>query len=67
MRSCFTALLTAASLLIFAPLGSAGPRCIPDQTACCPDGYVVTEHADSAMTCSPEADARFSVRTSIPI
>lgn len=67
MRSCFAALLTAASLLIFAPLGSSGPRCIPDQTACCPDGYVVTEHADSAMTCSPEPDARFSVRTSIPI
>lgn len=67
MKPCVTALIAATPLLIFAPAAGAGPRCLPNQTACCPDGYVVTEHADSAMTCSPEADARFSVRTSIPI
>lgn len=67
MKLCVAAVIAAAPLLIFAPPASAGPRCLPDQTACCPSGYIVAEHPSGAMTCSPDVDAQSAARNSIPI
>lgn len=67
MKLCVTVVVAAAPLLIFAPSASGGPRCLPDQTACCPSGYIVAEHASGAMTCSPDVDAHSAARNSIPI
>lgn len=67
MKLCVTVVVAAAPLLIFAPSASGGPRCLPDQTACCPSGYIVAEHPSGAMTCSPDVDVHSAARNSIPI